>query len=78
MSAPVLKVPLTARAPVQPFEAVQAVALVLDQVSVAVAPLATRGRRGAEVTVGTGMTGVTVTVALAGAEVPPAPVQVSV
>jgi hypothetical protein len=59
--APVDWLPLVALAPVQPFEAVQPVALVELQVSVEEAPLATVPGAAVSVTVGTGAT-VTVTV----------------
>ena len=78
VSAPVVNVPLTPCAPVQPPEAVHAVALVLDQVSVLVAPLGMAAGSALNVAIGSGTTGVTATVAPAGAEVPPAPAQVSV
>jgi hypothetical protein len=70
-----LFVPLVASAPVQPPLAVQEVALVLDQVRVELAPDAMVVGLADRVTVGAGAT---VTVALAGELVPPAPVQVSV
>lgn len=65
VSAAEFSVPLVALAPVQPPEAVQDVALVLDQVSVVVAPEMTLAGLAARVTVGVG-TG-------AGAEPPPPP-----
>lgn len=67
-------VPLVALAPVQPPEAVQLVAFVEFQVSVAEAPLATLVGLTLSVTVGAG-TAVTVTLWFA---LPPTPVQVSV
>jgi hypothetical protein len=69
-------VPLIASVPVQPPLAVQDVAFVLDQVSVALPPEAMIGGFAVKVTVGA--VEVTVTVADAGADVPPVPVQVSV
>ena len=71
VSAAVLLVPLAASVPVQPPEAVQAVALVELQVREAVAPLATTVGFAVKVAVGT-----TLTVAVATGLVPPAPVQV--
>ena len=65
-----------ARAPLQPPDAVQAVALVEDQVNVDAAPLATLVGLAVSVTVGVLGAGVTVTVADALA-LPPAPVQLS-
>ena len=76
VSAPVLCEPLTGLAPDQEPEAVQAVALVADQVSVALLPLATVLGLAARVMVGTGC--VTETVADCAALPPPAPVQVRV
>ena len=71
-SAPVDCVPLTALEPVQPPLAVQEVALVADQLSVAAAPLVTALGLPEKVTVGEGA--ITDTVADCTA-VPPAPVQ---
>ena len=68
--------PLTGLAPDQDPEAVQAVALVADQVNVALLPLATVLGLAARLMVGTGC--VTETVADCAAELPPVPVQVSV
>ena len=68
--------PLTGLLPDQDPEAVQAVALVADQVSVALLPLATVLGLAARLMVGTGC--VTETVADCAAALPPAPVQVSV
>lgn len=76
VSAPVDCEPLTALAPDQDPEAVQAVALVADQVSVALLPLATVLGLAASVMVGTGC--VTETVADCAALLPPVPVQVRV
>ena len=76
VSAPVVCEPLTGLAPDQDPEAVQAVALVADQVSVALLPLATVLGLAASVTVGTGC--VTETVADCAALLPPAPVQVRI
>ena len=76
VSAPVLCEPLTGLAPDQDPEAVQAVALVADQVSVALLPLATVLGLAARVMVGTGC--VTETVADCAALLPPAPVQVRI
>ncbi len=75
MSAPVDCEPLTALLPDQAPEAVHEVALVLDHVSVELAPLATVLGLALRLTVGAG--GVTDTVADCNA-LPPAPVQVSV
>ena len=68
--------PEVERAPLQPPEAVQPVALVDDQFSVAAAPLATLVGVAVSVTVGAGGVDVTVTVAEALA-LPPAPLQLS-
>jgi hypothetical protein len=76
VSAPVLCEPLTALEPDQDPEAVQAVALVADQVRVALSPLATVLGLAARLMVGTGC--VTDTVADCAALLPPAPVQVRV
>jgi hypothetical protein len=76
VSAPVVCDPLTGVAPDQDPEAVQAVALVTDQVSVALLPLATVLGLAARLMVGTGC--VTETVADCAALLPPAPVQVRV
>ena len=75
VSAAVVCVPLAARVPLQPPDAVHAVALVELQVSVEVAPLATDVGDAVSVTVGVGA--VTVTVADAVGLVPPDPVHVS-
>jgi hypothetical protein len=75
LSAPVDCEPLVATLPDQPPEAVQAVALVEDQLSVALLPLVTVLGAALKVTVGAGV--VTVTVADWTAE-PPGPVQVRV
>ncbi len=75
LSAPVDCEPLVAKVPDQPPEAVQAVALVEDQVRVEVPPFVTLVGLALIVTVGAGAE--TVTVADWAAE-PPAPVQVSV
>ncbi|HWX30516.1 MAG TPA: hypothetical protein VNZ53_24120 [Steroidobacteraceae bacterium] len=72
--APVLRLPLVGNAPLQPPEAVHAVALVELQVSVEAPPEATRV--GFAVNVAVGAAG-TVTVAATVALVPPGPVQVS-
>jgi hypothetical protein len=74
LSAPVDCEPLAAKVPDQPPEAVQAVALVEDQVSVELPPLATLVGLALSETVGGA---VTETVADCAAE-PPAPVHVSV
>lgn len=74
--APVDCEPLTGLAPDQDPEAVQAVALVADQVSVALLPLATVLGLAASVMVGTGC--VTETMADWTALPPPLPLQVSV
>ncbi len=75
VSAPVVCDPLTGLAPDQDPEAVQAVALVADQVSVELLPLATVLGLAARLMVGTGC--VTVTVADCAA-LPPLPVQLRV
>ena len=75
MTAPVDCEPLKALLPDQPPEATHEVALEDDQVSVALAPLATVVGFALSATVGAGV--VTVTVADCAA-LPPAPVQVSV
>ena len=69
------RVPLVASVPVQPPEAVHDVALVLDHVNVELPPEAMVVGFAVSVTVGAGDT---VTVAEAGADVPPVPLQVSV
>ena len=74
-SAPVLAVPLVAFAPLQPFDAVQAVAFDVDHVSVEELPLVTLVGFAPRFTVGIG--GVTVTVVVWLAE-PPAPLQLRV
>jgi hypothetical protein len=70
-----LSVPLVASVPVQPPLAVQEVAFVLDQVNIELAPDAMVVGFADRVAVGIGAI---VTVALAGALVPPTPVQVNV
>lgn len=70
--------PLVASVPVQPPLAVHEVALVLDQVRVELLPDAMIIGLADRVTVGAGGAAVTVTVALAGAVVPPVPVQINV
>jgi hypothetical protein len=78
VKAPVLWPPLAAFAPANvPPVAVQEVALVELQVSVEVPPLAIKLELAVSVAVGTGLAGVTVTVAPEAALVPPGPVQVS-
>jgi hypothetical protein len=75
VSAPVPRLPLVVgNVPLQPPEAVQAVALVELQVSVDVPPGATTVGLAVKVAVGAGST---VTVAVAAALVPPGPVQLS-
>jgi hypothetical protein len=69
-------VPLVALAPLHPPEAVQEVALVELHVSVELPPLEIDVGLAEMVTVGAGVPAVTVTVALAAGDVPPAPVQV--
>jgi hypothetical protein len=69
--------PLAAIMPLQPPEAVHDVALVELQVSVEVPPLAIGVGLAVSAAVGTGLAGVTVTVAPVAALVPPEPVQVS-
>jgi hypothetical protein len=75
VSAPVLADPVTAFAPLQPPLAVHEVAFVLDQFSMAAAPLVTVAGVAVSVTVGKGLAA-TVTVAEPVA-VPPLPVQLS-
>jgi len=77
VSVPVLWLPAVALAPLQPPEAVHAVAFVDDHVNVLLPPLATDVGDAVNVTVGAGVVPVTETEALA-CEVPPAPVQLSV
>ncbi len=74
MSAPVVCEPLVALVPDQAPEAVQAVALVDDQVNVEAVPLATVLGAAAKLTVGVGVLTETVTDWVA---LPPVPVQVS-
>ena len=76
VSVPVDCDPLTGLLPDQDPAAVQAVALVADQVNVALLPLATVLGLAERLMVGTGC--VTETVADCDAELPPAPLQVSV
>jgi hypothetical protein len=76
LSTPVDCDPLVASLPDQPPEAVQAVAWVLDQVSVVLLPLAIVLGLAASETVGAGVGVVTETVAACEA-LPPAPLQVS-
>jgi hypothetical protein len=73
---PVLWLPLAAKAPLQPPEAVQEVALTELQVKVEDPPLAIVGGLAISVAVGMGLV-VTVTVAVAGVLVPPGPAHVS-
>jgi hypothetical protein len=75
VSAGVVCEPLVDSLPLQPFEAVQDVAFVVDQVSIEVAPLVTVVGLALKVTAGAEV--VTDTVADCAA-LPPAPVQVSV
>jgi hypothetical protein len=70
----VLWVPLAASGPLQPPDAVQAVALVELQLNVAAPPLATTAADALRVTEGTGRT---VTAMLDGKLVPPGPLQIS-
>jgi hypothetical protein len=70
--------PLVARDPAQAPVAVQAVALVDDQVNVVEPPAVTTAGFAEIVAVGEGTAGLTVTFAETGVELPPAPVQVSV
>jgi hypothetical protein len=72
VNAPVLRVPLAARLPLHPPEAVHAVAFVELQFKTAAAPGATVAGLAVSTT-----PGATFTVVLAGALVPPAPVQVN-
>ena len=76
LSAPVDCEPLVALLPDQAPEAVQAVALVVDQLSVEALPLVIELGLAARVTVGAGVGWVTDTVA-AWVALPPPPVQVS-
>lgn len=79
LSAPVDALPLVALLPLQPPDAVHAVAWVVDHVSVAVAPAARLVGFAPRVTVGEDAPAVTVTVTLAVAGVVPvAPEHVSV
>jgi hypothetical protein len=80
VSAAVVKVPLVGSAPLQPPEAVHAVAFVELHVNVAVLPVATLVGLALKVAVGArGAAAVTVTaVVAAAAVVPTAPLQVSV
>jgi hypothetical protein len=71
------RVPLVARAPVQPPEAVHDVALAEDQLRVELPPEVIADALADRLTVGAGIAA-TVTVALAGDEVPWAPVQANV
>jgi hypothetical protein len=71
-------VPLVARDPDHAPEAVQAVASVVDQVSVAAAPLATRSGSGVRVTTGGAAACAIATLADAAAVPPPTPLQLSV
>jgi len=75
LSAPVLALPLVGSFPDQPPEAVQAVALLEDQLSVADPPLLTLVGLALRLTDGAGVETLTVTDWLA---LPPAPLQVSV
>jgi hypothetical protein len=78
VTAPVLFVPLVAKAPVQPPDAVHEVALVEPQVSVDVPPAATTVGFAVNVAVGRTLTlPATVTVAVTAALEPPGPEQVS-
>jgi hypothetical protein len=72
VNAPVLRVPLAPKLPLQPPDAVHAVALVELQLNTAAAPGATVAGLVVSTTPGT-----TFTVALAVARVPPAPVHVN-
>jgi hypothetical protein len=74
VSAPVVWVPLVATGPLQPPEAVHAVASVELHVNVDAPPLATDVGAAAKVAAGTGSTA---TVVVAAVLVPPAPLQVS-
>ena len=71
-----MSVPLAASVPVQPPLAVQEFALVLDQVRVELPPAVIVVGLAVRVTVGAAA--VTITVALAGEDLPPAPSQVRV
>lgn len=74
VSAPVDSEPLVPRAPVQPFDALQAVALVLDQVRVELPPLATVDGVADRLTVGGPVTATVSDLVV----VPPGPVQTRV
>jgi hypothetical protein len=76
VSTPVLSDPVEPRAPLQSPEAVQLVALLLDQLSVALAPEVTVEGEAERLTTGAGG-GATLTVA-DWLTLPPGPVQVSV
>jgi hypothetical protein len=76
VSAPVLRLPLDGNAPLQPPEAVHAVALAEVHVSVEVPPEAIVVGFAVKAAVGTAVAA-TVTVAVAAGLSPPAPVQVS-
>jgi hypothetical protein len=75
VSAPVDHVPLVATGPLQPPEAVQAVAFSEFHVKVDIPPLATVAGDAVRVTVGAG---VSTTTSVDCAEVPPTPEQLSV
>jgi hypothetical protein len=77
LRAPVECEPLSASAPLQPPEAVQAVALVVDQLRVALAPFVTVLGEALREMVGGGASDVTETL-VACVALPPAPVQVRV
>jgi hypothetical protein len=73
VNGPVLRLPLAARVPLQPPDAVHESAFVELQVNVELPPTATATGVAARVTVGSGFT---VTVAVAGGLIPPGPVQI--
>ena len=75
LSAPVLALPLVGSLPDQPPEAVQLLALLEDQLSVADPPLLTAAGLALRLTAGAGVETLTVTDWLA---LPPGPLQVSV
>ncbi|MGD0502535.1 MAG: hypothetical protein ABSD02_07320 [Steroidobacteraceae bacterium] len=77
MSGPVANVPLVAKDPLQPPEAVQDVALVELQVSVEEPPETTLVGDALKLAVGTGGNGVAVTDALAAGLTPPGPEHVT-
>ena len=73
VNGPVLWLPLVARVPLQPPDALHESAFAEFHVSVELPPTATATGVAARITVGTGFT---VTVAVAGGLIPPGPVQI--